>query len=59
MMDDLIIAVVRIEARAAAAVRAFGGWWFASAVGRGLHALARREEKSVALSAGRRDGGEA
>ena len=52
MTDWLILRVARIEARAAATVRAFGGWWFESAVGRGLRALARREEKSDAKSGG-------
>lgn len=45
-MNSLIIRITRAEARAAVAVRAFGGWWFESAVGRGLRALARREQKS-------------
>ena len=40
-MDAIIIRIARIEARAAARLRAFGGWWFERAVGRGLRALAR------------------
>lgn len=46
MMDRIIIAITRREARLAVAVRALGAWWFDSAVGRGLRALARLEEKS-------------
>lgn len=46
MMDGLIIRITRAEARAAVHLRAFGGWWFDNAVGRGLRALARREQKS-------------
>ena len=51
MMDRIIIAFTRREARLAVAVRALGAWWFDSAVGRGLRALARLEEKSGGLSA--------
>lgn len=54
MMDGLILRITRIEARAAVVVRGFGGWWFDSAVGRGLRALARREEKSGQNAARRR-----
>lgn len=45
-MNTLILHISRAEARAAAVIRAFGGWWFENAIGRGLRALARREEKS-------------
>lgn len=51
-MDTLVYRIARIEARAAVAVRAFGAWWFESAVGRGLRALARREQKSDEKSGG-------
>lgn len=53
-MDTLIYRIARIEARAAVVVRAFGAWWFESAVGRGLRALARREEKSGEKSEGKK-----
>ena len=46
MIDSMIIRIARVEARAAHVVRAFGDWWFASAVGRGLRALARQGQKS-------------
>lgn len=46
MMDELILRIARKEARVAAVIRAFGGWWFDRAVGRGLRALARKGQKS-------------
>ena len=57
MIDSIIIRITRAEARAAVIVRALGGWWFDSAVGRGLRALARREEKSGQNSRRRSDRG--
>ena len=50
-MNNMILHITRAEARAAVIVRAFGSWWFDNAVGRGLRALARREEKSGVKSA--------
>lgn len=46
MIDALIIRITRIETRAAVRLQALAAWWASSAVGRGLRAFARREEKS-------------